>query len=137
MRKVPTDIRAEAHIKTLPKIEEELSGFYGREELKLNACRTEADGAVLEYLDGETLEARLDSLLEQGKLEELEKLLFTYIDKVRRIHTGEMFFKTPEFTGVFGDVSLEEKLSLQWYFQYRSGSGKYSASGLWRIGDRL
>lgn len=108
VRKVPTDTRAEAHIKTLPKIEEELSGFYGREGLKLNACRTEADGVVLEYLDGETLEARLDSLLEQGKLEELEKLLFTYIDKVRRIHAGEMFFKTPEFTGVFGDVSLEE-----------------------------
>lgn len=108
VRKVPTDTRAEAHIKNLPKIEEELSDFYGREGLKLNACRTEADGVVLEYLDGETLEARLDSLLEQGKLEELEKLLFTYIDKVRRIHAGEMFFKTPEFTGVFGDVSLEE-----------------------------
>ncbi len=78
VRKVPTDIRAEAHIKTLPKIEEELSGFYGGEGLKLNACRTEADGAVLEYLDGETLEARLDSLLEQGKLEELGKT-FVYL----------------------------------------------------------
>ena len=29
---------------------------------------------------------------------------FTYIDKVRRIHAGEMFFKTPEFIEVFGDV---------------------------------
>ena len=37
---------------------------------------------------------------------ELEKLLFTYIDKVRRIHSGEIFFKTPEFIEVFGDVPL-------------------------------
>ena len=87
---------------------------------------------------GETLEARLDSLLERGRnWKNWKNFLFTYIDKVRRIHAGEMFFKTPEFTGVFGDVPLERKLSLQWYFQYRSGSGKYSASGLWSIGDRL
>ena len=38
-----------------------------------------------EECTGKDLEARLDSLLEQGKLEELEKLLFTYIDKVRQI----------------------------------------------------
>ena len=72
MRKDPADTRAEAHVRTLTKIEEELSGFYGREGLKLNSCRTEADGVALEYLCGETLEACLDSLLERGRNEELE-----------------------------------------------------------------
>ena len=60
------------------------------------------------YNVAEFLPACLDSLLERGRNEELEKLLFTYIDKVRRIHSGEIFFKTPEFIEVFGDVPLEK-----------------------------
>ena len=61
-----------------------------------------------EYLQGETLEGRLDELLEAGKTEELEKLFFSYIKKIRRIHEGEMFFKTPEFVQVFGDAEISE-----------------------------
>lgn len=80
-------------MKNLEKISRELGTFYGREGLELNTCTVENDGVRLEYLQGETLEGRLDELLEAGKTEELEKLFFSYIKKIRRIHEGEMFFK--------------------------------------------
>ena len=46
-----------------------------------------------------------------GRNEEAEKLLFRYVEKVRRIHSGEAFYKTPEFVKVFGNVSQEGTLS--------------------------
>ena len=95
-------------MKNLEKISRELGTFYGREGLELNTCTVENDGVRLEYLQGETLEGRLDELLEAGKTEELEKLFFSYIKKIRRIHEGEMFFKTPEFVQVFGDAEISE-----------------------------
>ena len=108
VRKLPAEKSASAHIRNLEKISRELAGLYGREGLQLNTCEVKGDGVSLEYLRGETLEERLDSLLEQDRIEELEKLFFTYIDKVRHIHEGEMYFKTPEFVQVFGDVPVSE-----------------------------
>lgn len=92
VRKLPTEKTSEEHVKNLEKISRELGTFYGREGLELNTCTVENDGVRLEYLQGETLEGRLDELLEAGKTEELEKLFFSYIKKIRRIHEGEMFF---------------------------------------------
>ena len=59
---------------------------------------------------GSTLEEKLDTLLEAGKTEELEALLFSYIEKIRRIHEKEPFEKTEDFIRVFGDVNLEQTL---------------------------
>ena len=57
-------------------------------------------------------------LLEQGKYQELEELFFFYLKKIRSLHSGEKFRKTPEFIRVFGDVPLE---------------GEYDASGMSNI----
>ena len=108
VQKLPADQTASGHVKKLEKISRELTTFYGREGLELNSCHAEKDGVRLEYLEGETLEERLDELLEEGKLEELEKLFFMYIKKIQHIHDGELFFKTPEFVEVFGDVPVSE-----------------------------
>ena len=108
VRKLPADQNASGHVKKLEKISRELTTFYGREGLELNSCYAEEDGVRLEYLEGETLEERLDEFLEEGKLEELEKLFFMYIKKIQHIHEGELFFKTPEFVEVFGDVPVSE-----------------------------
>ena len=108
VRKLPAEKVAAEHVKNLEKIARELGTFYGREGLELNTCNIEKDGVRLEYLQGQTLEARMDELLEAGKTEELENLFFIYLKKIRHIHEGEMFFKTPEFTEVFGDVEINE-----------------------------
>lgn len=108
VRKLPAEKTAAEHVKNLEKISRELATFYGREGLELNTCCLEDDSVRLEYLEGETLEARLDDLLEAGDLEGLEELFFSYVKKIKHIHEGEIFFKTPEFVQVFGDVPISE-----------------------------
>ena len=58
-----------------------------------------------------TLEEKLDQLLAQGKLSELEELFFYYLKKVQNLHSTDTFIKTPEFVQVFGDVELTGEYS--------------------------
>lgn len=104
VRKSPVSDCAWKHIQNLSMFFEGLRESYAKENLELNVCSADRDGVRFEYLEGETLEERLDKLLEEGKTDELEKLFFTYIDKIRRIHTTESFVITPEFRQVFGNV---------------------------------
>ena len=62
-------------MRNLENIERELTGLYEKEGMELNFCRLEKDGARLEYLEGTTLEERLDGLLKKGEIEKLEKYL--------------------------------------------------------------
>ena len=84
--------------------------MYKEEEIEVNRCWIKGDYAQLEYLTGITLEDKLDHLLEEGRTEELEKLFFSYIQKVKNIHEKKLFEKTPEFVRVFGNVNLRSDL---------------------------
>lgn len=108
VRKLPSGRDSEAHVKNLEHLFQELKPIYENENLELNHCLQDKEGVCLEYLEGETLEEQMDQLLEQGRIEELEKLFFTYVDKVRRIHDKVRFHKTEEFVRVFGDAELSE-----------------------------
>lgn len=118
VRKLPVVPRAAAHVKNLERIQRELNGIYEKEGLELNNCSFEQGAARLEYLEGVTLEEKLDILLSRGRLQELEELLFFYLGKIRNIHGREKFRKTPDFIKVFGDAPLE---------------GEYEASGMSNI----
>ena len=110
VRKVPETEEAKHHVRNLENIERELNSLYEKEGMELNYCKLEKDGARLEYLEGTTLEERLDSLLEKGEPEKLEELLFFYLNKIRNIHSRNIFQKTPEFVKVFGDAEPGEEL---------------------------
>ena len=110
VKKFPAEKEAESHIRKLEEIYEKLKVMYQPEGIGINYCHCTAQGAELEFLGGITLEEKLDTLLEAGKTEELEALLFSYIEKIRRIHEKEPFEKTEDFIRVFGDVNLEQTL---------------------------
>ena len=84
--------------------------MYKEEGIEVNQCSLKDNCAELEYLTGITLEDKLDHLLEEGRTEELEKLFFTYIGKVKNIHERKPFEKTKGFVRVFGDVNLRSDL---------------------------
>ena len=105
-RKVPLTPEAEAHVRNLERIKRELNGLYEKEGLELNCCKMEGKAAWLEYMEGVTLEEKLDRLLAKGETDALEKLLFFYLEKIYRIHSDREFQKTPEFMKVFGDEEL-------------------------------
>lgn len=110
VKKVPTDSRAEAHVKNISRIAGVLKEAYEKEGLFANACTRTEDGVQLEYLEGITLEELLDRYVEKGSYEEAEKLLFTYLGKAERLHSTCDFVKTPEFVQVFGNPALPEGL---------------------------
>lgn len=110
VRKIPETKKAEAHIRNLENIERELTGLYEKEGMELNYCKLEKEGVRLEYLEGTTLEERLDSLLAEGEFQKLEELLFFYLKKIQSIHSRNVFSRTPEFVKVFGDVEPEGEL---------------------------
>lgn len=94
VKKFLAEKEAESHIRKLEEIYEKLKVMYQPEGIGINYCHCTAQGAELEFLGGITLEEKLDTLLEAGKTEELEALLFSYIEKIRRIHEKEPFEKT-------------------------------------------
>ena len=110
VRKYPETKEACEHINRLEKIFQELDKLYEDAEISVNRCKAENGYAEFEFLKGTTLEEKLDTLLKEGKTEQLEELLFTYVDMVKKIHEKEEFHKTEEFVKVFGDVQLEDGL---------------------------
>lgn len=110
VKKVPAQKSAAEHIKNLETIYESLTQLYKEEGIEVNRCSLKDNCAELEYLTGITLEDKLDYLLEAGRTEELEKLFFDYIEKVKNIHEKKPFEKTKEFVQVFGDVNLRSDL---------------------------
>lgn len=110
VKKVPETKEAESHVNGLEKICEELGRLYEAAGIRVNRCKAQPEAAEFEYLTGMTLEERLDTLLEEGKNDQAEELLFSYINKVKQIHEKEDFRKTEEFVKVFGDAELPENL---------------------------
>ena len=110
VKKVPETKEAESHINGLEKICGELGRLYAVAGIRVNRCKAQPEAAEFEYLTGMTLEEKLDTLLEEGKNDQAEELLFSYINKVKQIHEKEDFQKTEGFVKVFGDVELPENL---------------------------
>ena len=110
VKKVSETKEAESHVNGLEKICGELGRLYEAAGIRVNRCKAQPEAAEFEYLTGMTLEERLDTLLEEGKNDQAEELLFSYINKVKQIHEKEDFRKTEEFVKVFGDAELPENL---------------------------
>ena len=110
VKKAPAHKKAVEHIRNLRIIYETLTEMYKEEGIEVNQCSLKDNCAELEYLTGITLEDKLDHLLEEGRTEELEKLFFTYIGKVKNIHEKKPFVNTKGFVRVFGDVNLRSDL---------------------------
>lgn len=110
VRKYPETPEAAEHIHRLDRIYEELSELYKDAKVSVNRCTAEPDYAEFEFLKGVTLEEKLDELLAEGHPEQVEELLFIYVDIVKKIHEREEFHKTEEFVLVFGDADLKSGL---------------------------
>ena len=110
VKKVPETKEAGKHVCNLDRIYQELGKLYEQAGICVNRCQVKKNTAEFEYLTGITLEEKLDTLLKNGKEDEAEELLFSYIEKIREIHEKEIFHKTAEFVEVFGDAKLPENL---------------------------
>lgn len=108
--KRPMYPEGEAHVKQLLVWNEQLSRCYERIPFGVNACRLFEDGVRLEYVEGQTLEERLDALLENGCCAQAEEVLTAYLKQIEKIYSDAPFQITEKFQEVFGEQSLPEGL---------------------------
>lgn len=76
--------------------------------LSVNDCELCQNGVQFPYLEGETLEERLDGLLKQKKTEEVLSQIEQYLAAFTQTGLKE-FQATPEFVQVFGPVRFDRK----------------------------
>ncbi|MDO4272823.1 MAG: hypothetical protein Q4D16_04065 [Eubacteriales bacterium] len=100
-----------AHVDNLLRWYKELTKLYEEIPFACNKCEKSGEGVRLEYVEGQTLEALLDSLLEQGRVDEAEKKLTAYLMQVKFIYDKEPFTVTEEFRRVFGNGKVPEGLT--------------------------
>lgn len=110
VRKTPVGKEGEAHVASLAKWAEALEKAFKDSPFVCNKCTLEGKSAVLEYVSGETLEERLDSLLKQGEKEEAETLLTGYLAELEKIYKGRIFENTEAFTKVFGETVFFQEM---------------------------
>ena len=106
IRKTPFFPQAAAHVRSIYthylSLKKDLEGT----GLSVNPCEPDNGSAVFPYIEGNTLEERLDGLLAAKKLTELEAEIGRYFEMFVP-DSGTEFHVTPEFERVFGSVSFE------------------------------
>lgn len=102
VKKSPLYPEGKAHVAGLVEKYHRLEEDYEKIGLSCNRAEAEGDAVRLEYLNGESLEERLDDLLGRNRKQEAEELLKEYICKIQNLPGQEAFVKTEEFQRVFG-----------------------------------
>ena len=111
VRKKACNVRSKGHILSLSEkymaLRETLAPFGFRPVECLE--RREREGVIFfPFVEGETLEQRLDSLLLAGQKEKAAEELIRYAKVVHQAHSREEFRMTAEFEEVFGKTVFPE-----------------------------
>lgn len=108
-RKTALNQASQSHVKHIAAAARRLEALYAGSGIGICPSREESDGVSFDYLRGETLQSRLETLVLSGETAEVRKILETYQERVSRAAT-EPFAMTDAFREVFGDVTLPSGL---------------------------
>ena len=104
VRKYADSSLAEEHIRSIRKSCEMLGGLYDEKLLQINRCEEAAEGLELEYLEGETWETALDTVLQQEGTARFYEEMQKYLEMVLPEERMQPFAMTDAFRAVFGDL---------------------------------
>ena len=104
VRKHADSGRAEPHIRSILHAFEMLRGLYDEDMLQINRCEEAADGIELEYLEGDTWETELDSVLKHEGTAGFYEKMRQYLAMVLPSARFQPFRMTEEYRSVFGDL---------------------------------
>lgn len=108
VQKVPMHPAARKHLENLCRWQQSLDAVCKSRGFSMNQGRSlENAGIQLEYIQGETLEEKLDVLLDLGKEEEAASCLKTFVEQVQKM-AQEPFEMTEQFARVFGRPTVPE-----------------------------
>ncbi|MBQ9065151.1 MAG: hypothetical protein IJ123_06865 [Blautia sp.] len=110
VRKTAVFPEGKEHIARIARLQDALNKEYLEAGFVCNKCSWEDDELWLEYVDADTLEERIDTLLEDRKTEEARELLLRFLRKIESIHSVNDFEMTDAFREIFGDIELPSGL---------------------------
>lgn len=115
IRKTAASVQADAHIKQIYEHYRALEEDFAGSGLSVNRCEVKEDGVYFPFLEGRTLEERLDWLLAKNETDrlvaEIERYFAMFVPDENADNTNEVteFAAAPEFERVFGKVSFVGK----------------------------
>ena len=110
VRKRACDPEGEAHVSRMGEWYKKLEAVYRDTPISMNRITESSDGAVFEYLEGQTLEEQLDLRLARGDADGAAEQLLRYVELVRSCGQSETFAVTDAFCAVFGEPELPDGL---------------------------
>lgn len=137
IRKVPVSEEAAAHVLAMKHWEEVLDTLYGKNGIRVNRCEQRGEAVCFEFLEGETIEEKLDGLRRKkdyaGIVSEIGKFRTLLLDTLKP--ELKVFRKSERFVEMFGNPEFPkayegtETNNLDWIF----GNVMETADGLWII----
>ncbi len=105
VRKVPAFEEAKGHVANLGRWYEILSAQAEGTRLSFDRCTPSGDCMELEYLAGDTLEAKLLTVLHRDGIDACAKSFVECLQFLRDLHTGAEFEPGEAFREVFGEAA--------------------------------
>ena len=124
VRKVPVNAASQTHVAAMKHWEEVLGAQYAPAQVKVNRCELKEDAAYFEFLNGHTLEERLDDLRAQKEYGKLAEALQEYKKLLLSCLQPELqpFAASPKFVEMFGAADFKKAYvgapvnNLDWIF---------------------
>ncbi len=110
VKKTALSPEGEKHVERIGLWGKKLEALYGS-FFFFNRGKVEEGSLYLEYVEGRTLEAVLDELCVKGETEKAAGMLREYLDKVKKMYSGERFIVTDSFREVFGGGAFSGEFS--------------------------
>jgi len=110
VEKSPLTDEAKMHIDNMYKAYNLLSKKYNADLLYISKCEMNDKTAQFEYIEGETLEKRLDDELAKRNYKVLLDLIIQYKEIIYNANDIVPFVVTGEFSEIFGNVTLSNNL---------------------------
>ncbi|MBR1391672.1 MAG: glycosyltransferase family 2 protein [Lachnospiraceae bacterium] len=104
--KRPCNEEAAEHVRSLRAHDAALTELYADTRIRLNHCSLQGDEARFSYLEGRTIEERLDACVEEKDYLGMLGIMQSYIGELTACAQLKPFVPTEEFYRVFGNYTL-------------------------------
>lgn len=110
VQKFPAFSVGKQHIEHIYEAYKALDVLYADTFIKMNVCEPIEDGVQFAYIEGDTLESRLDAWILEKDYQKVIDTLKLYAELIRKVSNADRFTYTQQFKTVFGDVVVPEGL---------------------------
>lgn len=110
VQKVGASSESREHIENIYNYSTSLSDVYAGTDFNINECLRVGEVLEFKYIEGKTLEEKLDELLAEKDYIEIVNIIKKYADNIYNVKRVSAFNISKEFIDVFGNVRLPHHL---------------------------